>query len=117
MRKIKAASIILSCGTTILFSCNSQPTAGKINGKWSIDNIERIDGGDTSNIANERKEVRAVSIYFNKDGSCYSTKTKVDTLGTGKFEVVNNGKFIVLHMNGETRPDTLEIQEMTADMI
>jgi len=111
MKRTRTIDVIIICAAFILFSCNSQSTDQKVIGKWSVENMEKING-DSSNIAMDRKDSKGVSINFKKDGSCYSTKLRIDTLGTGKFEMVNNGKSIILHMNEASRPDTLDIQEI-----
>jgi hypothetical protein len=112
-----SATVIIICFTIILFSCNSQSTDQKIIGKWSVDQIEKADNTDTTDIAAQSSEARSVSLYFTKDGVCYSTKQKIDTLEKGKFELAENGKYIILHINGITRPDTLEIKELKGDLL
>ena len=110
-------AVIIICFAIILFSCQSQSTDQKIIGKWSIDSIENADNTDTTNISAQSTEARSISLFFTKDGRCYSTKQKIDTIETGKFEMTDDGKYIILHINGIVKPDSLEIKELKGDML
>jgi hypothetical protein len=108
-----------------LLSCNNQNSndnttdASKKDGEskndlvgtWTYDRVEKLGPNTNPDEVKEMEEKsREMSATFANDGSYFSMRKSnegTDTVQTGRYELIDNGKYIVTHR--EYSSDTVEL--------
>jgi len=127
--KISLLAVITIC---FLFSCNDakesktepkseQETQSNLTGKWKYEKIEKFAEGTSSEDAFAREEVnKGLIVIFNEGGVYYSLKetgSSTDTVETGRYEIIDNGKQLVTTGSASAIGDTVRIVELTGNTL
>ena len=125
--KISLLTVIAIC---FLYSCNNakeskteaksvQETQAGLQGKWKYEKFEKFAEGTSPEDASAREEVnKGLIVIFNEGGVYYSLKengSSTDTVETGRYEIIDNGKQLVTTGSASAIGDTVRIVELTGN--
>lgn len=84
-------------------------------GTWRFDRMEKLGPNtDPADVKEMEEKSRQMSATFGPDGIYYTLREmdgELDTVQSGRYEMIGNGKFIVTHR--EYSSDTVELLEIS----